>query len=301
MRKHEKQYRIAVRIPLAALILLTAAAFYWNPEDYRILIPIAAFVAILTIAVLTSADRSLAKFALDTGKRIEELLFRTPLETPMPVFVTDENNEIIWYNEECYHKVMGDRDWYGMPSAGILGESIPQGSSFPVTIDRREYTVYAVKGTGSHAGMNCYYLHDDTQLKHDARMYWLSRPSLFAIMIDSLDEVLQDARENERSQLIAQVEYVIEQFVSENNGFVIKTDRDKFFAVIEERYMKGIIEKRFVVLDRVRALSSVDKLPVTLSIGVARDVASYPEGEQAARQAVSYTHLLSISRKGLKN
>ena len=134
--------------------------------------------------------------------------------------------------------------------------------------------------------MHTYYLHEDTALKHDAKQYWLSRPSLFAIMIDSLDEVLQDARENERSQLIAQVEYVIEQFVSENNGFVIKTDRDKFFAVIEERYMKGIVEKRFVLLDRVRSLSGVDKLPVTLSIGVARNVSSYPDGEQAARQAL---------------
>lgn len=73
--------------------------------------------------------------------------------------------------------------------------------------------------------MHTYYLHEDTALKHDAKQYWLSRPSLFAIMIDSLDEVLQDARENERSQLIAQVEYVIEQFVSENNGFVTRRSR----------------------------------------------------------------------------
>ncbi len=286
MRKHEKLYRIAIRIPLVALVVLTAAAFYWNPTAYRVFLPISAAVILLSLLVLMRADQALKRFAQDTGKRVEDLLAKTPTEIPMPVLVTDEKNEIVWYSEDAYQKVLGERDWYGMPVAGLLGETIPESGCFPAVIDRRDYSVYTVKGQGAHEGMHTYYLHEDTALKHDAKQYWLSRPSLFAIMIDSLDEVLQDARENERSQLIAQVEYVIEQFVSENNGFVIKTDRDKFFAVIEERYMKGIVEKRFVLLDRVRSLSGVDKLPVTLSIGVARDVSSYPDGEQAARQAL---------------
>ena len=52
MRKHEKLYRIAIRIPLVALVVLTAAAFYWNPTAYRVFLPISAAVILLSLLVL---------------------------------------------------------------------------------------------------------------------------------------------------------------------------------------------------------------------------------------------------------
>lgn len=131
MRKHEKLYRIAIRIPLVALVVLTAAAFYWNPTAYRVFLPISAAVILLSLLVLMRADQALKRFAQDTGKRVEDLLAKTPTEIPMPVLVTDEKNEIVWYSEDAYQKVLGERDWYGMPVAGLLGETIPESGCFP--------------------------------------------------------------------------------------------------------------------------------------------------------------------------
>ena len=109
MRKHEKLYRIAIRIPLAALVVLTAAAFYWNPTAYRVFLPISAAVILLSLLVLMRADQALKRFAQDTGKRVEDLLAKTPTEIPMPVLVTDEKNEIVWYSEDAYQKVLGGK------------------------------------------------------------------------------------------------------------------------------------------------------------------------------------------------
>ena len=95
MRKHEKLYRIAIRIPLVALVVLTAAAFYWNPTAYRVFLPISAAVILLSLLVLMRADQALKRFAQDTGKRVEDLLAKPPTEIPMPVLVTDEKNEIV--------------------------------------------------------------------------------------------------------------------------------------------------------------------------------------------------------------
>ena len=72
MRKHEKLYRIAIRIPLVALVVLTAAAFYWNPTAYRVFLPISAAVILLSLLVLMRADQALKRFAQDTGKRVED-------------------------------------------------------------------------------------------------------------------------------------------------------------------------------------------------------------------------------------
>lgn len=131
MRKHEKLYRIAIRIPLVALVVLTAAAFYWNPTAYRVFLPISAAVVLLSLLVLMRADQALKRFAQDTGKRVEDLLAKTPTEIPMPVLVTDEKSEIVWYSEDAYQKVLGERDWYGSRSRGCSGKRFLKAAVFP--------------------------------------------------------------------------------------------------------------------------------------------------------------------------
>ncbi len=293
MRQKNRLYRPVFYLMLVELAAVCLAALYFHITCFYVVTAISLATLGLAMLYMVRADREIDRFVAQIGEEIGKMQSDTLVSLPMPVLVADDKGELLWYNNYCRTHLFSDGDRYGAQVGDILGEASEEEERFSIEFKGRSYTVYSVRSLrGKSPAMSderaliVYYLCDDTDLKRDAAQYWASRPSMLAIMIDSLDEALQDAKENERSQLMAQVEYVIEQFVGDYDGFVIKTDRDRFFAVIEERHMPGIVEKRFALLDRVRALSSVDKIPVTLSIGVARNVDSYPEGEQAARQAL---------------
>ncbi len=293
MRQKSKLYRPVFYLMLLQLVAVGLAALYFHITCFYVVTAISFVTLGLGLLYMLRADREIDRFVVQMGERIGKMQSDTLAMLPMPVLVADDKGELVWYNDCARAHLFSDGDRYGTQVNDILGEPKSDSNGFSITFKGRAYTVYSAWSTHDTDPLTpdthplaLYYLCDDTDLKRDAAQYWASRPSMLAIMIDSLDEVLQDAKENERSQLTAQIEYVIEQFVGDYNGFVIKTDRDRFFAVIEERHMSDIVEHRFALLDRVRALSSVDKIPVTLSIGVARNVGSYPEGEQAARQAL---------------
>ena len=91
-------------------------------------------------------------------------------------------------------------------------------------------------------------------------------------MIDNYDELLQSAKENERSQVMAEVEYIIETFVGNNHGIVLKIDKDRFFVLMEERYLRGVIENRFNILDDVRRIEAADKI-ILPGVGAFEDAA----------------------------
>ena len=106
------------------------------------------------------------------------------------------------------------------------------------------------------------------------------------ILIDNYEELLQSARENERSQIMGEIEYQIECYVENYNGVIKKLEKDRYFVAFEERYMRSIVEERFTILDTVRKINANDKMPATLSIGVGRDAQSLLQAEKFASQAL---------------
>ena len=65
-----------------------------------------------------------------------------------------------------------------------------------------------------------------------------------------------------------------------------KISSDKFFAVIEDRYVNDMIEDKFKVIDEVRNIPVSGKAPVTLSIGVGMGSVDLSESELFAKQAL---------------
>lgn len=294
MRQKNLLYRPVFYTMSVALAIVCLVALYYHTYCFYIVAGISAAALLIAAIMMRLADKRIDSFVFGMGQQIGKMQTDTLVKLSMPVLISDDAGEIIWYNDSCRDQLFPDEEWFGRSVYEIIEKDSINASCFSTAFNKRDYTVFSSfseKGNDEFSknderALHIFYLCDDTKLKFEASQYWASRPSMFAIMIDSLDEVLQDAKENERSQLIAQIELIIERFVSDNEGFVLKTDRDRFFAIIEERHMPAIVEGRFAILDEVRSLFSGDRIPVTLSIGIARDVDNYPDGELAARQAL---------------
>jgi len=295
MREKHKLYRPLFFIMIIALLMISIVAYCYDITLFYIVGGISGVALLLSAVNIAVGGYRIDNFVSDMGESIASAQADTLLNMPIPVIVTDEKGEILWYNDNSREHLLVNGEWYGRKIQDVIGKEQSKESKIYTEYRGKRYNVFCTYSTcgfddgfseNDCRGLYIYYFSDETKIRDDADNYWQSRPSIFAIMIDSVDEMMQNAKENERSQMQAQIEKIIEQFVGDYNGIVIKNDRERYFAVIEERHMPSIIEKRFSILDKVRNLSGSDTLPFTLSIGVARNVDSYPEGELAARQAL---------------
>ncbi|HEX2937393.1 MAG TPA: DHH family phosphoesterase [Ruminiclostridium sp.] len=294
-KRRLQQSKNVLYIGIGLLILLPAISLFWN---YRI--AAAEFASSLIVILLTAYrmrtyKNDVRQIMLETARNLGPA-DTFMLETfPLPVAVISEENELIWYNSLFRSDVLYGRDFYG---AGIktIFNGIPQDliRQVPGGIDVtripaekgkavKKYTVF-----GSPRQDGCYQLYfiDNTDLKNTAAEYVLSRPVIAIIMIDSYDELMQNAKEGEKAEIVSMIEKSLTSWVSQTSGFLRHSDRDKYLFIFEERHYRKFIETRFDILDKVRQISVGEYMAATLSIGVGRGGATFSENEEMARQAL---------------
>jgi len=287
--------RIVLFAPLAITIAIldivaVAMAMYEQNLALAIGVLLMLIASGVTFYKIFNLNRTMNRFYRNINAFLTPYQKDALLSFPLPVVVFNQRGEILWYNDLMKEKVFDGEDSFGynvndlFPNLNVDQPCPPSG--YGVEYKGKLFTAYPSKAGHEVEGLSVSYFIDDDKLKRIAKEYFSSRPAAAWFMIDNYDELLQSARENERSQVMAEVEYVIETFVGNNHGIVQKIDKDRFFVVLEERYLRGIIENRFNILDDVRRIEAGDKMPVTLSIGVGREARSIAESEEMARQAL---------------
>lgn len=98
-----------------------------------------------------------------------------------------------------------------------------------------------------------------------------SMPVLTYIQIDNYDDVLQGLTENQRTSVLAEVNKLLSAWVTENDAVLKKFADDMYMAVFNKSGLEKCLQEKFDILDRVRAIHAGNKIPVTLSMGVAAD------------------------------
>lgn len=91
------------------------------------------------------------------------------------------------------------------------------------------------------------------------------------VMIDNYEEIMQRLTAEDKTQLMANIEKEIYQWGSNYNGLAIKTERDSFFVIIEQKYLNQIEDEKFNILDIVKEIKLPSKIQATLSIAVSND------------------------------
>ncbi len=214
----------------------------------------------------------------------------TVAEYPMATMIVRETGEVLWQNDYCRQRVLDGEDAFGkrldqvIPGLELSGECGPQGQN--VTAGGRMYTLYWVRTQRQGEPVRVLYLFDDHDLKVYAKEYFDSRPWVLLMVIDNFSELFLDAKENERSKTMSEIEHIIETFAEENCGLLKKLDKDRYIAVIEDRYMRRVEASRFQVLDQIRGITAGDRISATMSIGVGSKEGSLHESEALARQAL---------------
>jgi c-di-AMP phosphodiesterase-like protein len=292
-------------LTVGVLFAVCTVSLFWNWRIAAAEYISAVVISILIFAKRRSFKHDMEKLMLETAHGLGAADIYALETFPLPVAVVSHDFKIIWYNNIFRSSVISGKDCYGNPLKsiirGINKETISHlsdgidvtynedinnvqnsaGLTKPASV--RKYTVF---GTARQDDCYTLYFIDNTSLKDIAEEYANSKPIVAVIMIDSYDELMQNAKEGEKTEVVSMIEKLLTAWVSQTTGFLRHSDRDKYLFIFEERFFKKIVETRFDILDKVRKITVGDYMSASLSIGVGRGGKSLAENEEMARQAL---------------
>ena len=100
------------------------------------------------------------------------------------------------------------------------------------------------------------------------------------------DEKLALVDEVRVTVISALVDRKITRYFAQMGAVIKKLEKDRYIAVIEDRYMRQVEASRFQLLDQIRGVTAGDRISATMSIGAGSKEGSLHESEALARQAL---------------
>lgn len=149
----------------------------------------------------------------------------------------------------------------------IIGEYVKS-----KTNERKKQTEYMV----------LLYFIDNTDYVKAVKKYNDAQTCIGIITIDNYEEMMQRIQTEDRPEVIAKVEKSIYDWAIESKGVVIKSDRNTFVYVFEQRYLEKIKENKFQILDQIKEIKLEDGLQITLSISISNQGATEYEKYKSA-------------------
>lgn len=115
------------------------------------------------------------------------------------------------------------------------------------------------------------YFIDETENIKLQKEYNDSKSCVGIIMIDNYEENMQMLESEEKAQYVAEIDKEIYEWTNETNGILIKSDRDRYIYIFEQRYLEKIKEDKFSILDKIKDLDPKQKVQFTLSIAISNE------------------------------
>ena len=89
-----------------------------------------------------------------------------------------------------------------------------------------------------------------------------------------------------KPEITAQIERNLYDWISEYEGLLIKSERDTFVLVIEQKYLEKLEEDKFYILDKIKEISMPGKIQSTLSIAITQEENSNYEKYKSAQSMI---------------
>ena len=216
---------------------------------------------------------------------------------PQAILIVNEDGQLEWCNKRTRDYAEKNPEngmqisefWPGLFNEKIFttdGEYIfPSGDKF----FKVRHTI--LKPKGDYQTLTALYVQEITSHEKLKIEYLNSRTVIIYAQIDNYDEITQGLSEAEKTSLMLSVNETLDTWINSLSGFMRKVSEDLYVIVLERRKLDKAMSEKFDILDKMRQLSGKNKLPVTLSMGVA--IANKPSVEQ------SLTELGVEAQKGL--
>ncbi len=294
--KMEKLNRILSMYPItipavAVCVLLCIGMFFYNGY-----FAVAGLLLVFILALLGVVKRNVNFKRLEGS--VAELEKKLSAEDkngeldkfPLPVVIFDSADKVIWYNKLFRNLFLTDaniedadvKNFTSGQGIDVIRESMfidcefsgKKYTAFSSNIEYKNETVYAL------------YFVEDTELKDFKIKYENSRPVFMIINLDSIEDTFTDLRESQQSDILGDVEQMVELWFENYNCIFRKIHNSRFIVISENESLAKMKADKFSILSKVRAYTYNEKqLGITLSVGVGTGE-NLPECEKVARKSL---------------
>lgn len=251
----------------------------------------------------------LISFAAEYGQVQKQLLHQLSI----PYALLDEQGRFVWLNEQ-FDEVLQKEKIYGKSITGIfpsVTQKLLQEDAQIIHADlsygERDYDLeikkvrlqeIAINGlldVGQYEGsLMAVYLYDVTELNRYKQLNKDQQLVIGLIHMDNYEEALESVEEVRRSLLVALVDRKVNQYITDYDGLVRKLEKDKYFVVMQHKYLEKMQEEKFSLLEEVKKINIGNEMAVTLSIGIGFEQSGYNKSYEYARNAID----LALGRGG---
>ena len=302
MKKKISRVRIFsfITVILEIIGLTMFVIFYFlnlfNTKEYVIpeyvVIGAASLVAV-NIAFLWISGVRIARYRHRTDLKAAEVIGSDVQEAynfaMIGLVVTDENDIVIWNNDlfkERHIDIIDSNIFDWKNELRVLKDKPTPDHIIKVVINNRNYEVKYLADAG------LYIFKDTTDYE---TIYYYNKqqaPVVGVLSMDNYDEVIKG--DDDYNDTITKAKDVIFEY-AQKHGILLRKYKDSDYLMLfnYDTYCK-MKEDNFSVVDKVRQVSAGEDIPLTLSIGIARDFPDVVKLNELALAALS----IAMSRGG---
>ena len=266
------------RYPIYALVIVTGILLGIT-SYYHWVIGIIGFLLLgLILYFLYQADsllkREMENYITTLSYRLKKVGEEALMEMPIGIMLFNDDYVIEWTNPFLASFFNEDT---------LVGRSIYSVAESVIPIIKQEINTDVIAFHDRSFKVvfkkeeRLLYFFDVTEQTEIERLYEDERPVIGIIFLDNYDEVTQGMDDQRKSALNSQVTSVLNKWSNENGLFLKRTSSERFFAVFNEHILSQLEKGKFTILDEVREQTSINNVPLTLSIGIGTGVPSLPE------------------------
>ena len=285
---------------IIAILLVILCCYEVNFITPAILI----YVLIVFYAYWTNNKRKveLSEHIKDLTLTVDSAAKSTLINSPFPLVIVETDGNIIWKSSKFIHEFANiDINNYLNNIVKEIKLEIENGSEEDkkelkdfihkqIEIGDKTYKVvgkYVQSKEKDKKKENEYmttlYFLDETKYLELEQNYENSKLCVGIIMIDNYEEIMQRIPDEEKPIIMAQIEKSLYDWATGFEGLIIKSERDTFVIVLEQKYIAQLEEEKFHILDQIKEISIPGKLQSTLSIAISTEGNSNYEKYKAAQ------------------
>ena len=273
-----------IRIYLAVIAVILIILCIQNP--IFIIPSIIVYGIVIAYAYWTNHKN---KNELD--KHIQELAFNVDtivknalINSPYPIVIVEEEGNVIWKSVSFVNEFANIdinnilKDILNQAKLEVQNNTEPkkENRTYKQTkVGKKDYLIaiekIKTKSKNRKKKTNdtfVMYFRDNTVELEAVEKYEKSKICTGIIIIDSYDELLQSMGQEERAQVLTEIETKIYDWAAGFEGIVLKTERDRYVVIFEEQYLDKIIENKFEILGMAKDTETEGVIPTTLSIAI---------------------------------
>ncbi|WP_141336458.1 DHH family phosphoesterase [Paenibacillus sp. tmac-D7] len=256
---------------LLLVLILTISCFVWQLGVVALVV--CGVLAYYTFQAERAFRQDLTHYVSTLSHRVKKAGSDVIHELPVGILLYNEEKTIEWHNPFVARMLGKDT---------LIGEPLLE--QFPGLKNRKEKELKLELTLDKHIY--------EVQIKPEERLLYFTDITILRtlqlrneedqiamgiVMMDNLDEATQGLDDQTRSIMMAKVTGEITEWAQKHQIYIRRTASDRYFLVADHKGLKKLEQSRFEILDEVRDITIENKLPMTLSIGIASGAGSLIE------------------------